>query len=128
MSFTISKIIEVSAAHSLSLPYQSPCANLHGHNWLIEVVIISQDLNKSGMIIDFCEIDKVVKQLDHPSKPLEDIIEVNSTAENIALWISIQMTMVLQTKMVDFEKGSAIPYVSMVRVVESEGSEVCYTP
>ena len=32
--YTVIKRMEVSAAHSLKLSYQSKCENLHGHNWI----------------------------------------------------------------------------------------------
>ena len=33
--YYVSKRLEVSAAHRLSLSYESKCASLHGHNWII---------------------------------------------------------------------------------------------
>ena len=71
---------EISSAHKLSLPYESPCNELHGHNYKIELEIFGV-LNKNGMIIDFSIIKKELKKLDH--KYLNEIIE-NPTVENIA--------------------------------------------
>ena len=43
--YTVIKRMEVSAAHSLKLSYQSKCENLHGHNWIITVFCRSKELN-----------------------------------------------------------------------------------
>ena len=35
--YEVIKTLEISAAHKLSLPYESKCTSLHGHNWYITV-------------------------------------------------------------------------------------------
>ena len=48
--------MEIAGCHRLSLPYESNCTNLHGHNWIITVYCKSRELNEAGMVIDFkCE-------------------------------------------------------------------------
>ena len=47
--YTVIKRMEVSAAHSLNLSYQSKCENLHGHNWIITVYCRAKELNADGM-------------------------------------------------------------------------------
>ena len=84
--FTVSKRIEISAAHRVCTDYQSPCNQLHGHNWIITVYCRSEELNNNGMVIDFAEIkQKIHGVLDH--KILNDILPCNPTAENIAQWV-----------------------------------------
>ena len=64
--YTVIKRMEVSAAHSLKLSYQSKCENLHGHNWIITVFCRSKELNSDGMVVDFSHIKQAVKEkLDH---------------------------------------------------------------
>mgnify|MGYP002626841804 CR=1 FL=1 len=46
----------ISAAHQLSLDYDSPCSRLHGHNWVITVYCKSDMLDHNGMLIDFKKI------------------------------------------------------------------------
>ena len=46
--YTVIKRMEVSAAHSLNLSYQSKCENLHGHNWIITVYCRAKELNADG--------------------------------------------------------------------------------
>lgn len=113
--YYISKEIEVSASHSLNLSYDSPCNELHGHNWKIKVFCKSEELNKEGMIVDFTYIKKAIKdRLDHKNlntvRPFNDP-EFNSTAENIAY---------------DIYESLKSFGCYRVEVIEVEGSWACY--
>lgn len=106
--YTVIKRLEISAAHQLSLSYDSKCCNLHGHNWIITVYCRSKELNADGMVTDFSWIKKVVKdQLDH--KVINDVLPLNPTAENIAYWVCSQ-----------------VPHCFKVEVQESEGNIAIY--
>lgn len=84
--YYVKKRFEISAAHRLDLSYESKCTHIHGHNWIITVECRSKELNKEGMVTDFSHIKKIVKEkLDHSI--INDVIEMNPTAENIAKWI-----------------------------------------
>lgn len=106
--YTVIKRMEISASHSLTLPYPSKCENLHGHNWIITVYCRSKELNEYGMVVDFSQIKEVVQgMLDH--RHLNDVLPFNPTAENIARWVCKQ-----------------VPYCFKVEVRESEGNTVIY--
>lgn len=84
--YRIQKRLEISGAHSLTLDYESKCSNVHGHNWIINIYMQAKELDKNGMILDFTVIKKkILDKLDH--KNLNEIVDFNPTAENIAKWI-----------------------------------------
>ena len=85
--YYIEKKLEISASHKLKLNYQSKCENLHGHNWHITIYCKSETLDENGMVYDFSLLKKnIYGVLDH--KNLNDVLNVNPTAENIARWIA----------------------------------------
>ena len=89
--YTVKKRMEIAGAHRLNLNYESKCANLHGHNWIVTVWCKSQTLDANGMVIDFTHIKREVQaKLDH--KFLNDVVQFNPTAENIAKWVCEQIT------------------------------------
>lgn len=89
--YYVSKQMEVAGAHSLRLSYESKCQNLHGHNWIITVYCKAAKLNRDGMVCDFKHIkNKIHGYLDHGN--LNELLPFNSTAENIAKWITDQIS------------------------------------
>jgi 6-pyruvoyltetrahydropterin/6-carboxytetrahydropterin synthase len=106
--YYVKKTMEISAAHRLTLDYESKCTQLHGHNWLITVYCKSAELNANGMVVDFTIIKQMIKdRLDH--QVLNDVLPCNPTAENIARWICEQ-----------------IPHCYKVEVQESRGNMAIY--
>lgn len=84
--FTISKDFAFSASHQLlGLAPDHPCSRLHGHNYVIRV-ILQGDTNKIGFVTDYRELDGfkqwVDDNLDH--RHLNDQMAANPTAENMA--------------------------------------------
>ena len=106
--FIVKKRMEIAGAHRLNLNYESKCANLHGHNWIVTVWCKSKTLDDNGMVMDFTHIKREVQdKLDH--KFLNDVVPFNPTAENIAKWVCDQ-----------------IPNCYRVSVQESEGNVATY--
>ena len=78
--------MEIAGSHKLNLDYESKCQNLHGHNWIVTVHLKGESLNHNGMLMDFPHIKKQIHDvLDH--QHINDIVEVNPTAENMSKWI-----------------------------------------
>jgi 6-pyruvoyltetrahydropterin/6-carboxytetrahydropterin synthase len=80
-----------SAAHNLR-DCGGKCEGLHGHNWLIEVLVRSDALGKGGMVLDFRvlseEIAKVLETLDHSYlNDLPYFQKEEPSSENIARYI-----------------------------------------
>jgi len=121
--YIVQKRMEVAGSHSLSLPYKSKCANMHGHNWIITVEARSEELNEEGMVIDFTKISEIVNKLDHAN--LNTLFPFNPTAENIGLWIAAELGVYLE-ETPDIKTTQA--YISRVSVQESEGNTAIWTP
>ena len=63
--YYVCKRLEISAAHSLMLSYESKCEDLHGHNWIVKIYCKSETLNQDGMVTDFTLIKRdIEKALD----------------------------------------------------------------
>lgn len=86
MIYCISKTMTVSASHSLHLNYESKCSRLHGHNWRITVFCMAKQKDENGMVVDFSHVKRLIHgRLDHGS--LNELLDFNPTAENLAEWI-----------------------------------------
>ncbi len=92
---------EFAASHSLR-DCEGKCKNLHGHTWHVDVVVAGEDLNKTGMLVDFKEIksalNAVLEELDHSH--LNDLVyfqTVNPTSENIAQYLFDSLKKKLKT-------------------------------
>jgi 6-pyruvoyltetrahydropterin/6-carboxytetrahydropterin synthase len=66
--YRITVLSHFSGAHRLR-HLHGKCEELHGHNWKIEISVVSNRLNKEGVVIDFNilkqKMEKVLKTLDH---------------------------------------------------------------
>jgi len=108
-----------SAAHYLS-HYKGKCEKLHGHNYKVRVWVKGNELNKAGMLIDFSDLKRTLKEitdvLDHSLLNEHPFFsDGRASAERIALYIFMQ----LEDKLVD------IP-LYRVDVFENEGSMASY--
>jgi 6-pyruvoyltetrahydropterin/6-carboxytetrahydropterin synthase len=79
-----------SAARALR-DFQGACANIHGHNFNVEVVIKAPEVEQ-GYAIDYYEVKllltKVCESLDHVYiNEVAPFTELNPTSENIAKYI-----------------------------------------
>jgi 6-pyruvoyltetrahydropterin/6-carboxytetrahydropterin synthase len=88
--YRISKQFHFSAAHALPLlPPDHPCHHLHGHNYIVEVVLEAEGLDDRGVVEDYRDLDPVKEfideHLDH--RNLDDVVPGATTAENIARFL-----------------------------------------
>jgi 6-pyruvoyltetrahydropterin/6-carboxytetrahydropterin synthase len=111
-----------SAAHRIEL-HGGKCEELHGHNYVVEVIVDGGVLNSLGMVMDFTDLKghlrDVVGGLDH--RYLNDIPffrERTSSAEVIAVYVFEEMKCRLPA-------GQGFP--REVRVWESDTSCAIYS-
>jgi 6-pyruvoyltetrahydropterin/6-carboxytetrahydropterin synthase len=104
--YRISKRLEISASHRLSLTRDSKCSRLHGHNWIITIHCAAVRLNQDGMVEDFSEIkQKIHSRLDHAN--LNEVFDFNPTAENMAKWICDQISTCYRVDVQESEGNTA---------------------
>ncbi len=118
--FEVKVIAGFSAAHSLR-EYKGQCEELHGHNWKVEVTIISGKLNKIGLLVDFrdlkAELKGILELVDHKHlNKLKYFIRINPSSENIAKFIYKKLA----------AKNSRLGKKLKVTVWENEGSSASY--
>ena len=113
--YYVSKRMEIAGSHHLSLPYESPCSRIHGHNWIITVYCKSDRLTDYGMIVDFAKVKRGIHGfLDHGN--INELLpNMNPTAENMAKWICDKVTDICE-----------VGYCYKVSVQESEGNIAIY--
>lgn len=93
--FEIKKQMYFSAAHHL-LNYEGECENQHGHNWLVEVYVKGDKLDKSNILVDYKllkkEMKKVLDTLDHKDiNELEMFKDISPSSEMLAMYIYNKM-------------------------------------
>lgn len=114
----VTKIFQWDAAHKLTLPYDSPCCNLHGHTYKVEVEVESEDLDSHGLVMDFSELKTVVQEVAFDHKYINDWMGSpsnfrNPTAENLVLFLKEKLDEIWQ-------KGW--PQISRIRIWETPTS------
>lgn len=88
--FEIRKQFHFSASHILNgLPDGHQCGRLHGHNYIVEVVLCAKGVNEIGFVQDYGDL-KIVREFldttfDH--RHLNDTFENNPTAENMCAFL-----------------------------------------
>ena len=110
-----------AAAHNLT-HYQGDCENLHGHNWKVEVSIVTDELDKAGLGIDFKilkrETNALLKTLDHKYlNELTPFVDLSPSSENIARYLYGELTKIF---------GSDKVKVEIVTVWESDFASASY--
>lgn len=85
------KSFQIESAHRLpNVPSGHKCARLHGHSWVIEIVLEGPVGEETGWVMDFADVKEAFRpihdQLDHHY--LNEIPGLeNPTSERLAVWI-----------------------------------------
>jgi 6-pyruvoyltetrahydropterin/6-carboxytetrahydropterin synthase len=85
--FTIAKQFQFSASHQLDrLPPEHQCARLHGHNYVVELILQSETVNEFGFVVDYLDLKPfkayLDDELDH--RHLNELFAFPTSAENLA--------------------------------------------
>lgn len=97
---------------------------LHGHNWKVEVIVVCEGLDSSGMGIDFYQVkrvlDECLQELTYTTLNENPALDgANPTSENIARWIYDSLVPEIETN------GVAI---GRVDVAEQDHYTASYIP
>jgi len=89
-NFKLWKDFSFEAAHQLTLvPPGHQCGRLHGHSYKVRVHCQGLLSAKTEWVVDYAEIARVTRpiiaELDHGF--LNHILDLETTAENLAWWI-----------------------------------------
>lgn len=85
--YTITKQFTFSASHQLAgLPPEHQCARLHGHNYIVELVLQSAQLDAHGFVVDYLALQPFKRYIDDAldHRHLNDVLPFQPTAENLA--------------------------------------------
>ncbi len=117
MRARISRKFNLEAAHLLpNVPAEHKCRRLHGHSYVVEIVVEGEVNPETGWVMDFAELKQAFMplsdQLDHHYLNEVPGLE-NPTAENLARWI--------------WERLSTVIPLAEVRIDETCTSSCIYT-
>ena len=122
MSFEVAVSTTFSAAHAIK-GMTGECEKLHGHNWKVEVSVITEDLDERGVSIDYRELRSLLQQtirpMDHSVlNEVPELENISPTCESLARYIY------------DTLAPEVPPHgrLALVRVWESEYSSAAYAP
>lgn len=119
--FEVTIIKTFSAAHLLA-EIGGKCEELHGHNFKVEVSVGAPDLNSEGILVDFRQVKKWLKdildRMDHQHlNDLPFFAGKNPSSENIAHYVYQEMDLRVKERALK---------MMQVRVWESETAVVTY--
>lgn len=86
--------------------YHGKCERLHGHRYVVEAALATEELDDSGLAFDFVEIKRHLRaladRLDHDNlNDLEPFTEIEPSAENQARYFYDELKARLPEAMAD---------------------------
>ena len=122
--YELKVITRFAAAHQLKMVTEK-CENLHGHNWRVELFVAGEELDDSGVLLDFGVIKKhlaeIIDSLDHKFlNELPAFANPNPSSEFIAKYVCGSFN--------ERIKDCDGIYASRVNVWESDDACASYRP
>ena len=142
---TITKQYRTETGHRL-VDYDGKCSHFHGHSYLWEVTVTADKLTDNGMIIDFKRLKSAMKRILEPldhcmilcntdsgaerfteikatngEMPRIVILDINPTAENMAMVFGDQIATRLSCRLVEvklWETATSFAIYKQVRKIE----------
>jgi 6-pyruvoyltetrahydropterin/6-carboxytetrahydropterin synthase len=116
-----------AAGHALR-GYRGKCENVHGHNYKVEVTLEGEQLDETGLLVDFVELKRwlrnVIERLDHRMlNEIPPFDRVNPTAENMARYFYEEISRALRES-----AGRDRVRVARVRIWETDTTTATYRP
>jgi 6-pyruvoyltetrahydropterin/6-carboxytetrahydropterin synthase len=101
--FIVSVQAHYDSAHFLR-HYKGKCERLHGHRYVVEMALATEELDKSGIAFDFVDIKRNLRELadhlDHNNlNDLPPFDEIEPSAENQAKYFYDEMKRRLPPRM-----------------------------
>ena len=103
--YKVKKTLEVSASHALEFAggVREP---VHGHNWKIVIYCRSEELDADGMVVNFLDIERDIRDyLDHGD--LNELLPVSPTTENLARWVCDHVAHCYKVEVTECESNEA---------------------
>lgn len=110
--FVVSVQAHYDSAHFLR-NYHGKCERMHGHRYVVELTLTTNELDEAGIAFDFVIVKKhlrdLAERLDHENlNELPPFDEIEPSAENQARYFYNQMKRLLPEPM-----GDAVLYVKV---------------
>ena len=110
--FVVSVQAHYDSAHFLR-NYHGKCERMHGHRYVVELALATNELDQAGIAFDFVIVKKHLRELadrlDHENlNELPPFDEIEPSAENQARYFYNQMRRLLPAEM-----SSAVLYVKV---------------
>jgi 6-pyruvoyltetrahydropterin/6-carboxytetrahydropterin synthase len=106
--YEVKIVTQFAAAHRLENFY-GKCEALHGHNWKVEVLLVGNTLDGTGLLMDFgvvkARTKEVLEELDH--KYLNELAafqDRNPSSENLACYLYERLGAVLNRDVVKIHR------------------------
>lgn len=113
-------------AHRLA-GYVGRCADLHGHNWDVEVTVRGRELDPTGLLVDFRVLKEalraVLDEIDHTDlNRIPEFQGQNPTSENLARYLYARLAKQLHSPRwrIDRVAVSETPEVRAVYCADEE--------
>ena len=103
--FIVSVQAHYDSAHFLR-HYKGKCERLHGHRYVVEMALATEELDKSGIAFDFVDVKKhlrdLAEYLDHNNlNDLPPFDQIEPSAENQAKYFYDEMKRRLPPRMAE---------------------------